>query len=65
MTELEKFDQKICEMHKKYDEMQAEAKEKAHRIQEMHDNLNDLKRESETVQSNTQDSPQARVFLYL
>ncbi|ORY39934.1 hypothetical protein BCR33DRAFT_787896 [Rhizoclosmatium globosum] len=25
MTELEKFDQRICEIHRKYDELQAEA----------------------------------------
>ncbi|KAJ3410029.1 hypothetical protein HDU80_005421 [Chytriomyces hyalinus] len=60
MTELEKFDHRICEIHKKYDELQAEARMKEERLREMNDNLEDLKREAELVKSNLQDSPQAK-----
>ncbi|KAJ3138663.1 hypothetical protein HDU88_007459 [Geranomyces variabilis] len=60
MTELEKFDQKICEMHKKYDELQAEARAKDERLRGMSDQLADLGREANTVVSNLQDSPQAK-----
>ncbi|KAJ3144846.1 hypothetical protein HDU89_007733 [Geranomyces variabilis] len=60
MTELEKFDQKICEMHKKYDELQAEARAKDDRLRGMSDQLADLGREANTVVSNLQDSPQAK-----
>ncbi|KAJ3150956.1 hypothetical protein HDU86_006212 [Geranomyces michiganensis] len=60
MTELEKFDQKICEMHKKYDELQAEARAKDEKLRGMSDQLADLSREAETVTSNLQDSPQAK-----
>jgi predicted nucleic acid-binding Zn-ribbon protein len=61
MTELEKFDHRICEIHKKYDELQAEARMKEERLREMRDQLADLKREAEMVKSNLQDSPQAKV----
>ncbi|KAI9348775.1 hypothetical protein DFJ73DRAFT_428805 [Zopfochytrium polystomum] len=60
MTELEKFDHRICEIHKKYDELQAEARSKEERLREMRDQIADLKREAEMVKSNLQDSPQAK-----
>ncbi|TPX58773.1 hypothetical protein SpCBS45565_g07915 [Spizellomyces sp. 'palustris'] len=60
MSELEKFDQKICEMHKKFDELQAEARAKEDKLRGMHDQLADLRREAEIVKSNLQDSPQAK-----
>lgn len=60
MTELERFDHRICEIHKKYDELQAEARSKEERLREMRDQLADLKREAESVKSNLQDSPQAK-----
>ncbi|KAI9333330.1 hypothetical protein BDR26DRAFT_898591 [Obelidium mucronatum] len=60
MTELEKFDQRICEIHRKYDELQAEARMKEDKLLEMRDQLADLKREAELVKSNVQDSPQAK-----
>ncbi|TPX62362.1 hypothetical protein PhCBS80983_g00563 [Powellomyces hirtus] len=60
MTELEKFDQRICEMHKKYDELQAEARGKDDKLRGMNDQLADLGREADTVTSNLQDSPQAK-----
>ncbi|KND03009.1 uncharacterized protein SPPG_02080 [Spizellomyces punctatus DAOM BR117] len=60
MSELEKFDQKICEMHKKFDELQAEARAKEEKLRGMHDQLADLRREAEIVKSNLQDSPQAK-----
>ncbi|KAJ3088217.1 hypothetical protein HK102_009269 [Quaeritorhiza haematococci] len=59
-TELEKFDQKVCEIHKRYDELQAEVRSKEDRIQEMRDQLRDLQKEAETLRSNLQDSPQAK-----
>ncbi|KAJ3108269.1 hypothetical protein HDU97_001803 [Phlyctochytrium planicorne] len=64
MTELEKLDQRICEIHKKYDELQAEARMKEGRLREMTDQLADLKRESEMVKANLQDSPQAKVIFH-
>ncbi|KAI9014788.1 hypothetical protein BC832DRAFT_546480 [Gaertneriomyces semiglobifer] len=60
MTELEKFDQKVLELHKKYDELLADVRAKENRIQEMRDQLEDLRREEEMVRSHQQDSPQAR-----
>ncbi|KAJ3387725.1 hypothetical protein HDU84_000604 [Entophlyctis sp. JEL0112] len=60
MTELEKFDHRICEIHRKYDELQAEARMKEDRLSEMRDQLADLNREAELVKSNLQDSPQAK-----
>ncbi|KAJ3127769.1 hypothetical protein HK101_005529, partial [Irineochytrium annulatum] len=60
MTELEKLDHRICEIHKKYDELCAEAKSKEGRITEMRDQLADLRREREAVKSNVQDSVQAK-----
>ncbi|KAJ3209926.1 hypothetical protein HDU67_005818 [Dinochytrium kinnereticum] len=60
MTELEKLDHRICEIHKRYDELQAEARMKEGRLREMRDQLADLKRESEMVKGNLQDSPQAK-----
>ncbi|KAJ3066696.1 hypothetical protein HDU98_010016 [Podochytrium sp. JEL0797] len=60
MTELEKFDQRICEIHRKYDELQAEARAKEDKLCEMRDQLADLKREAELVKSNMQDSSQAK-----
>ncbi|KAI8911720.1 hypothetical protein EDD86DRAFT_245982 [Gorgonomyces haynaldii] len=60
MTELEKFDHKICEMQKKYDELQAEARAKENKLRGLTDQLGDLRRESETLNSNMKDSPQAK-----
>ncbi|KAJ1547419.1 hypothetical protein HK096_003030 [Nowakowskiella sp. JEL0078] len=65
MTELEKFDHRICEIHKKYDELQAEARFKEERLREMHDQLADLKREAAMVKSNLEDSPQAKEIRHL
>lgn len=61
MTELEKFDHKICETQKKYDELQSEARAKEAKLRGLSDQLADLKREAETVKSNMKDSPQAKV----
>lgn len=61
MSDLEKFDQKICEMHKKYDELQAEVRNKEEKLKGMRDQLAEITRESEIVKSNLQDSPQAKV----
>ncbi|KAI9106169.1 hypothetical protein DFS34DRAFT_49148 [Phlyctochytrium arcticum] len=60
MSELERFDQRICEMHKKFDELQAEARAKEERLREMRDQLEELKREGGIVKSNLEDSPQAK-----
>ncbi|KAJ3014258.1 hypothetical protein HKX48_005240 [Thoreauomyces humboldtii] len=60
MTELDRADQRICEMHKKYDELQADARSKDSRLRLMTDQLADLGREADTVRSNLQDSPQAK-----
>ncbi|KAJ3129958.1 hypothetical protein HK098_007224 [Nowakowskiella sp. JEL0407] len=65
MTELEKFDHRICEIHKKYDEIQAEARAKEEKLREMRDQLADLKREALMVKSNSQDSPQAKEIRHL
>ncbi|KAJ8324377.1 hypothetical protein QVD99_002411 [Batrachochytrium dendrobatidis] len=60
MTELEKFDHKICEIQKKYDELQSEARSKEDKLRGLVDQLSDLKREAEMVKSNAKDSPQAK-----
>ncbi|KAI8927052.1 hypothetical protein BC831DRAFT_504122 [Entophlyctis helioformis] len=60
MTELEKFDHKICEIQKKYDELQAEARAKETKLRGLIDQLADLKREADMVKSNMKDSPQAK-----
>ncbi|KAJ3129097.1 hypothetical protein HK100_008836 [Physocladia obscura] len=60
MSELEKFNHRVCEIHRKYDELQAEARAKEEKLSEMRDQLADLQRESELVESNLQDSPQAK-----
>eukprot|EP00842_Homolaphlyctis_polyrhiza_P006364 jgi/Hompol1/6729/HPOL_005058-RA len=60
MTELEKFDHKICEIQKKFDELQAEARAKEDKLRGLVDQLADLKRESDMVKSNMKDSPQAK-----
>ncbi|KAJ1561277.1 hypothetical protein HK405_004396, partial [Cladochytrium tenue] len=60
MSELERFDHRICEIHKRFDELQAEARAKEERLREMRDQQADLQREAELVRSNLQDSAQAR-----
>lgn len=60
MTELEKFDQKICEIQKKYDELQAEARTKEAKLRGQMDQLEDIKREADMVHSNFKDSAQAK-----
>ncbi|KAJ3215197.1 hypothetical protein HK099_006482 [Clydaea vesicula] len=60
MSELEKFDQRVCELHKKYDEIQAEVWQKKKKLMGMYDQLADLKRDSELVESNSQDSQEAK-----
>ncbi|TPX32612.1 hypothetical protein SmJEL517_g04325 [Synchytrium microbalum] len=57
---LEKFEHKICEVQKKYDDMQAEARNKEERLREMGDQLDLFRREAEMVKSNVQDSPAAK-----
>ena len=61
MTELEKFDQKIRDTQKKFDELQAEARQKEARLRGQNDLLSDIKREAEVVHSNSKDSFQAKV----
>jgi septal ring factor EnvC (AmiA/AmiB activator) len=61
MSELEKFDQKICDTQKKYDELQAESRAKKEKLRGLLDLLEDIKRESEMVNSNSKDSTQAKV----
>jgi coiled-coil domain-containing protein 151 len=60
MTELEKFDHKICEIQKKLDELQAEARSKEKKLRGLVDQLSDLTREAEMVNSNKKDSAQAK-----
>lgn len=61
MTDLEKFDQKIRDIQKKYDELQAEARSKEGKLRGQRDLLSDIKREAEVVHSNAKDSTQAKV----
>lgn len=65
MTELEKFDQKIRDIQKKYDELQAEARGKEARLRGQRDLLSDIKREAEVVNSNSKDSVQAKVSVIM
>lgn len=64
MTELEKYEQRICEIHRKYDELCAEARTREERLRDMEDQLSRLKKEAETVKQNLQDSPQAKVNFF-
>lgn len=61
MNPIEKLDHRICEIHKKYDELQLEARSKESKLQALRDQLEDLKKDGETVKANIQDSPQAKV----
>jgi chromosome segregation ATPase len=60
MTELEKFDQKICDIQKKYDELRAEARLKEQKLRGQMDILEDIKREAEVLHSHSKDSAQAK-----
>jgi hypothetical protein len=60
LTELEKLDQKICDIQKKYDELQAEARQKEQKLRGQMDQLEDLKREADVVHSHSKDSIQAK-----
>lgn len=60
MSELEKFDHKICEIQKKFDELQDEARTKELKVTGLNDQLADLTRETELVNSNLKDSAQAK-----
>ncbi len=64
MTELEKLDQKIRDIQKKYDELQAEARNKEARLRGQRDLLADIKREADVVNSNSKDSVQAKVIQF-
>ncbi len=59
---MEKLDHRICEIHKKYDEFQMEARSKEAKLKALRDQLEDLKKDGETVKANVQDSPQAKVL---
>ncbi|KAJ3190922.1 hypothetical protein HK101_008251 [Irineochytrium annulatum] len=60
LTELERLDHRICEIHRKHDDLQAEAKRKDARLRKKRDLLEGLKREAEAVKSNVQNSSQAK-----
>ncbi|KAJ3191856.1 hypothetical protein HK101_007339 [Irineochytrium annulatum] len=60
LTELERLDYRICEIHRKHDELQAEAKRKDASLRKKRDLLEGLKREAEAVKSNVQNSSQAK-----
>ena len=62
MTELEKFDHKLCETQKKYDELLDDGRSKERKLKSCYDQLADLKREAEMLASNVKDSAQAKVF---
>jgi peptidoglycan hydrolase CwlO-like protein len=62
MSELEKFDQKICDTQKKYDELRAEYKTKKQKMRGLLDQLNDIKRETDVIFSGAKDSSQAKVI---
>jgi hypothetical protein len=60
MTPIEKLDHRICEIHKKYDELQMEARSKEKKLQALKDQLEDLKKDGEMVKAHFQDSAQAK-----
>ncbi|KAI9222328.1 hypothetical protein BC828DRAFT_414104 [Blastocladiella britannica] len=59
MTELEKLDQRINELHKKADDMAAIVRTKHATMQSLRDKLNDLQAESAVVQQVSERSEQA------
>lgn len=61
MTELEKFDHKIYEIQKKYDELHADVKSKEQKLRKLNDQLADLTKEAEMLNSNAKDSPETKV----
>jgi chromosome segregation ATPase len=61
MTPIEKLDQRICEIHKKYDDLQLEARSKESKLKSLKDQLDELKKDGDTVKANIQDSPFAKV----
>ena len=63
MTELERFDQKVRDIQKKYDELQADVRQKELKLIKQQDRLAFIKREAEVVSANAKDSQQAKVDL--
>ena len=64
-TPLEKLDHQICELHRKYDELQAEARSKDSKLTEMRNQLINMKKDADVAKTQVQDSPQANVFYSL
>jgi chromosome segregation ATPase len=60
MTPIEKLDHRICEIHKKYDDLQLEARSKEAKLKALKDQLDELKKDGDTVKANIQDSPNAK-----
>jgi chromosome segregation ATPase len=65
MSELEKLDQRIIELHKKSDDMQTIVRAKESKLQELRDKLRDLEQEAELVHSAADKSAQARDMRHL
>jgi len=60
MTEVEKYDQKVRDIQKKYDELHAEGKQRELKLNKQRNLLGYIKREAEVVNSNAKDSQQAK-----
>ena len=63
MTPIEKLDHRICEIHKKYDDLQLEARSKDAKLKSLRDQLDELKKDGETVKANIEDSSYAKVII--
>ncbi|KAJ1514193.1 hypothetical protein HMI55_004888 [Coelomomyces lativittatus] len=65
ITELEKLDQRMIELHKKSDIMQATIRCKEQKLKELHDRLRDLEQEAALVKADTEHSTLARDIRHL
>lgn len=57
---MDKIEHRLCEYHKKYDDLQAIMRQKENKIAKMRDQLNDLKKEMASG-NQMQNSPYAKV----
>ena len=61
MSPLEKLDQRICDSHKRFDELYAQLKGKDARLRDLEDQLDLLKKEEEILKADEKELEGAKV----
>lgn len=61
MSPIEKLDQRICDYHKRFDELYAQLKSKDGRMRELEDQLDLLKKEEEIMKAGEKELEGAKV----